>query len=147
MDMSPLSAHPGRPGRLMGARKRPSRLAPESGHGRMRPEADKGPGVLARPPRGPHSARCGQRHAEAADVGFGVPKADAGAHGLSGEPAYNLPHGNPRKWPRHMAEERTQRRLAAILATDVVGYSRLMGQDEVGTLRALKDIRAEIIRS
>ena len=33
-----------------------------------------------------------------------------------------------------MAEERVQRRLAAILAADVVGYSRLMGSDEAGTL-------------
>ena len=33
-----------------------------------------------------------------------------------------------------MAEERVQRRLAAILAADVVGYSRLMGVDEGGTL-------------
>ena len=32
-----------------------------------------------------------------------------------------------------MAEERVQRRLAAILAADVVGYSRLMGVDEAGT--------------
>ena len=32
-----------------------------------------------------------------------------------------------------MAEERVQRRLAAIMAADVVGYSRLMGEDEVGT--------------
>ncbi len=37
-----------------------------------------------------------------------------------------------------MAEERVQRRLAAILAADVVGYSRLMGHDETGTLAALK---------
>jgi adenylate cyclase len=37
-----------------------------------------------------------------------------------------------------MIEERVQRRLAAILAADVVGYSRLMGQDEAGTLVALK---------
>ncbi len=35
-----------------------------------------------------------------------------------------------------MAEERTQRRLAAILAADVVGYSRLMGANEVGTQAA-----------
>jgi adenylate cyclase len=34
--------------------------------------------------------------------------------------------------------------LAAILAGDVVGYSRLMGADEVGTLRALKTIRREL---
>jgi len=32
-----------------------------------------------------------------------------------------------------MAEERVERRLAAILAADVVGYSRLMGEDEAGT--------------
>ena len=32
-----------------------------------------------------------------------------------------------------MAEERVKRRLAAILAADVVGYSRLMGADEAGT--------------
>jgi hypothetical protein len=37
-----------------------------------------------------------------------------------------------------------QRRLAAILAGDVVGYSRLMGADEVGTLQALKAIRVVI---
>ena len=35
------------------------------------------------------------------------------------------------------------RRLAAILAADVVGYSRLMGEDEAGTLTALKAHRAE----
>ncbi len=44
-----------------------------------------------------------------------------------------------------MAEERVQRRLAAILAADVVGYSRLMGADEVGTLAALKAHRKELI--
>ena len=32
-----------------------------------------------------------------------------------------------------MAVERVQRRLAAILAADVVGYGRLMGADETGT--------------
>jgi TolB-like protein len=37
-----------------------------------------------------------------------------------------------------MAEERAQRRLAAIFAADVVGYSRMMGADETGTLTALK---------
>jgi adenylate cyclase len=44
-----------------------------------------------------------------------------------------------------MAEERVQRRLAAILAADVVGYSRLMGADEVGTLARFKVLRAEVI--
>jgi class 3 adenylate cyclase len=37
------------------------------------------------------------------------------------------------------------RRLAAILAADVAGYSRLIGMDEGGTLSALKAIRAELI--
>jgi len=40
---------------------------------------------------------------------------------------------------------REQRRLAAILAADVVGYSRMMGADEVGTIRALKAHRRELI--
>ena len=39
----------------------------------------------------------------------------------------------------------TQRRLAAIVSADVVGYSRLMGVDEVGTLAALRAHRAELI--
>jgi adenylate cyclase len=39
---------------------------------------------------------------------------------------------------------RLERRLAAILAADVVGYSRLMSADEVGTARALRDHRAAI---
>ena len=43
-----------------------------------------------------------------------------------------------------MAEERAQRRLAAILAADVVGYSRLIGADEEGTLAALKAHRREL---
>ncbi|MGH6718626.1 MAG: hypothetical protein ACREER_04860, partial [Alphaproteobacteria bacterium] len=38
-----------------------------------------------------------------------------------------------------------QRRLAAILAADVVGYSRLMAADEAGTLAHLKHLRAELI--
>src|SRR5580704_1408721 len=41
-------------------------------------------------------------------------------------------------------EATVERRLAAILAADVVGYSRLMGVDEVGTLRALRAIRREL---
>jgi adenylate cyclase len=44
-----------------------------------------------------------------------------------------------------MAEERTQRRLVAILAADVVGYSRMMGEDEAGTLAALKHRRSEVL--
>jgi adenylate cyclase len=37
------------------------------------------------------------------------------------------------------------RRLAAILAADVAGYSRLIGADEEGTLNRLRSIRAEVI--
>ncbi len=39
-----------------------------------------------------------------------------------------------------MAEERVQRRLAAILAADVVGYSRLMEEDEAGTRARLRSL-------
>ena len=44
-----------------------------------------------------------------------------------------------------MASTRTERRLAAILAADVVGYSRLVEQDEEGTLAALRDIRHAVV--
>ena len=44
-----------------------------------------------------------------------------------------------------MAEQRAQRRLAAILAADVVGYSRLMRADEAGTLAQLNAIRKELL--
>jgi adenylate cyclase len=40
--------------------------------------------------------------------------------------------------------ERAERRLAAILAADVAGYSRLMGEDEEGTLAALQAVRREL---
>ena len=43
-----------------------------------------------------------------------------------------------------MIEERVNRRLAAVLAADVVGYSRLMEADEAGTLAALKRHRETI---
>jgi len=39
-----------------------------------------------------------------------------------------------------------ERRLAAILAADVVGYSRLMGEDESGTLERLKSLRKELVQ-
>jgi adenylate cyclase len=44
-----------------------------------------------------------------------------------------------------MAEARVERRLAAIFAADVAGYSRLMGVDEEGTLAELNVLRREII--
>src|SRR5947199_4232102 len=40
---------------------------------------------------------------------------------------------------------RAERRLVAILAADVAGYSRLIGADEEGTLERLRSIRAEVI--
>ena len=44
-----------------------------------------------------------------------------------------------------MAEERVQRRLAAILAADVAGYGRLMERDESGTMAMLKTRRKEVL--
>jgi class 3 adenylate cyclase/pimeloyl-ACP methyl ester carboxylesterase len=44
-----------------------------------------------------------------------------------------------------MAEERVERRLAAILAADVAGYSRLMSEDEAGTLAAWQRCHSELI--
>jgi TolB-like protein/class 3 adenylate cyclase len=50
-----------------------------------------------------------------------------------------------RLWEGILSGERVERRLAAILAADVVGYSRLMGQDEAGTLARLRGHRRELI--
>ena len=44
-----------------------------------------------------------------------------------------------------MNPDRAKRRLAAILAADIAGYSRLIGTDEEGTLRRIRSIRAEVI--
>ena len=44
-----------------------------------------------------------------------------------------------------MVTTRAERRLAAIMAADVVGYSRLMETDEAATLAAIKTLRAEVI--
>jgi adenylate cyclase len=44
-----------------------------------------------------------------------------------------------------LASERVERRLAAILAADIAGYSRLMGADEEGTLAQLKAHRRDLI--
>jgi adenylate cyclase len=44
-----------------------------------------------------------------------------------------------------MAEARVERRLAAVLAADVAGYSRLMGADEEGTLAALRTHQRELL--
>lgn len=44
-----------------------------------------------------------------------------------------------------MTEDHVERRLAAVLAADIVGYSRLMEVDEAGTLARLKTVRLELI--
>jgi adenylate cyclase len=44
-----------------------------------------------------------------------------------------------------VSNERVERRLAAILAADVVGFSKLIGEDEAGTLAALREIRKGIV--
>jgi len=44
-----------------------------------------------------------------------------------------------------LTDQRVERRLAAVLAADVAGYSRLMGRDEEGTLAQLKAIRKTIV--
>ena len=44
-----------------------------------------------------------------------------------------------------MAEERVERRLAAILVADVVGYSRLIEQDEEDTRARLRGLHTELI--
>ncbi|UFW53479.1 MULTISPECIES: adenylate/guanylate cyclase domain-containing protein [Bradyrhizobium] len=44
-----------------------------------------------------------------------------------------------------MSKERVERRLAAILAADIAGYSRLMGADEEGTLAQVKSIRTALV--
>src|SRR5882724_2175492 len=44
-----------------------------------------------------------------------------------------------------LTSERVERRLAAVLAADVAGYSRLMGRDEEGTLARLKALRKALV--
>src|SRR5215216_5932704 len=44
----------------------------------------------------------------------------------------------------NLVSESVQRRLTAILAADVAGYSRLMGLDEAGTVRTLHEHRAAV---
>ncbi len=43
-----------------------------------------------------------------------------------------------------MVPETVERKLAAILSADVVGYSRLMAEDEAGTIRTLATNREEV---
>src|SRR5689334_3412429 len=53
-------------------------------------------------------------------------------------PAYELNMASP-------ADQKVQRRLAAILAADVVGFSALMGVDEEGTVERIKSLRREVL--
>src|ERR1700692_168452 len=46
---------------------------------------------------------------------------------------------------QRMSGERVERRLAAVLAADIAGYSRLMGADEEGTLAQLKTVRKALV--
>jgi adenylate cyclase len=55
-----------------------------------------------------------------------------------------MPAPDPRE-ERHLSDPRPQRKLAAILAADVVGYSSLMEADEAGTLKRVKTAAAEIV--
>ena len=47
--------------------------------------------------------------------------------------------------PEHVNSSEPQRRLAAILAADIAGYSALMGADEQGTIRELRSHQAVIL--
>ena len=53
--------------------------------------------------------------------------------------------GNSYEVVEPMAKERVKRKLSAILCADVVGYSRLMGEDETATLNELNTCDTEII--
>src|SRR5207249_33124 len=53
--------------------------------------------------------------------------------------AYRIPRED------RLSAERVERRLAAILAADVAGYSRLMERDEAGTLARLRTLRRAVI--
>ncbi len=55
-----------------------------------------------------------------------------------GEDSVILSGGHHPLRPANMSGGRVERRLAAILAADVAGYSRLIGQDESGTLARLR---------
>src|SRR3954464_5961214 len=51
----------------------------------------------------------------------------------------------PMELEKNMTSSRVERRLAAVLAADVAGYSRLMGADEEGTLARLKTLRKTLV--
>src|SRR5690348_5869572 len=55
-------------------------------------------------------------------------------------------HGPERTQPDSTPRDRVQRRLAAILFADVVGYSRLTAHDEVGTWHRLQSVVRDVVR-
>src|SRR5208282_2929692 len=106
--------------------------------------------------RSPYVARCrsGQPRAERRrqDCGATAPRAAARPHRRHRDPL--RPLRKPGKYscagrraaPGRVTRRMTAtRRLAAILAADVAGYSRLMGADEEGTLERLKALRRELV--
>jgi TolB-like protein/class 3 adenylate cyclase/Flp pilus assembly protein TadD len=72
----------------------------------------------------------------------------AGSYCLTNKPKYRAIKPLQRRVNRGRARVRSmseQRRLAAVVMVDVVGFSRLVGRDEPGTLAALKKLRRELI--
>jgi adenylate cyclase len=69
------------------------------------------------------------------------PKRTLARHPL---PSYARANSRP-SWQDGVAEQGVKRKLAAIVAADIVGYSRLMEADEAGTLAQLKALRKELI--
>ena len=67
------------------------------------------------------------------------------AHKICRDPRKPTHHRNHSDRDKPKNQARVERRLAAILAADVAGYSRLMGVDEEGTLRQLKAHRKELV--
>src|SRR5215510_11690248 len=73
------------------------------------------------------------------------PKRSWGAIDTRPSRQYNLARRESQIRSPFMAQESVQRRLAAILAADMVGYSRLMGADAAGTVERQKMSRKELI--
>lgn len=76
---------------------------------------------------------------------FWTPPFTRAAPPLQGGPARGVSRCRRRGYTPAMTEPRPQRRLAAVLAADVVGYARLMQADEDGTLARLKGLWRDIL--
>jgi class 3 adenylate cyclase len=75
----------------------------------------------------------------------GNPVAKARRASVNLDAVIEFPSLKPSREAPSVVEERLHRRLAAILATDVVGYSHPMEIDETGTLARLKAMRRDLI--